>query len=453
MTTPTTSTYETNLPDIKDAQLWADTTFNHLLFLWNQGLEDAAHNRGWLWDDFWKAGNTLDCVLNYLVVRRPDNIKVVGPDFVNRSLTNLFDKLHYPSDPYHWRDDYGWWGNALMTAYINADALGIGPTSPLKDRIRKAAIEQCWNKLSDNADYNRDYKSPFGRSMFGEGYAAWNDHSAHDYEYLDNGNPRPEPEENYMPVPNSVTNLGFWALSIAMFEEIDRKNPISKYRKSMRDTTDWLNTYDSRNLMFNHCDLVNETPNPDAHKYWCALFNTKRDRAWTADQGAFLYCILKTLKSEPPGSPHRKILEDWLTRFAIGFLKGSNTLIDQNKVLREYDFDPPIKNDENSSNFNDNYCTGPGVLMRYLGYAMPMLDVTELKPYFAEVISASAESAWNNRTDDQIRCWWSKYLENTKYFPYYMASAGGKRTLWEFAFQTAALDLFVALLRLYPSPK
>jgi len=450
MNTPTTSTHETNLPDLKDAQLWADTTFNRLLSLWNEGLNDAANNRGWLWDDFWKAGNTLDCVLNYLVVRQPANTKVIAPDLLNRSLTNLFDKLHYPSNPYHWRDDYGWWGNALMTAYTNAEALGIEAKPELKERCLRAAIDECWNKLKENAEDNRNYKSPFDRSMFGEGYAAWNDHNAHDYEYDESGSPRVKPEETYMPVPNSVTNFGFWALSIKLFEELDNKDSQSKYLESMRDTTDWLNTYDSRNLMFNHCDLINETPNPEAHKYWCAVDKGRRDRAWTADQGAFLYCVLKTLQNEPPNSPRRKNLEGWLERFAIGFLDGSNTLIDKNKVLREYDFNPPVRNDDNSSNFNDNYCTGPGVLMRYLGYAMPMLTVTELKPYFTEVISASAESAWNCKlAEDQIRCWWDKYLENTNYFSYFSQSSGGKRTLWDFAFQTAALDLFVALLRLY----
>jgi hypothetical protein len=225
----------------------------------------------------------------------------------------------------------------------------------------------------------------------------------------------------------------------------------------MRKTFDWFHSFDSPALLFNKVALINETPNPDVHKYWCVEnVDGSRDRAWTADQGVFLFSLLKLITYEPSNSARYKNLLTILTSLQRGFFETTNTLIGSDNVLREFDFDV-VKHDDNNSNFNNNYCTGPGVFMRYLAYAYPMIADAKLSNILATTISASAVSAWNSRDwihGDEICCWYEADLRKTKYWQYYDKDVHdkdkpGREELWHLAFQAAALDLFVALLRLY----
>jgi hypothetical protein len=111
------------LPSLTTARSQADNVFSRLLTLWNDGLNQARWRSGWLWNDFWKAGNTLDAAVNYFVLRNPSNTKSTAPSLIDKSLTYLFDKRRFGTGP--WRDDYNWYGKAFANAYRNATVLGL----------------------------------------------------------------------------------------------------------------------------------------------------------------------------------------------------------------------------------------------------------------------------------------------------------------------------------------
>jgi hypothetical protein len=438
---------EVKLPAKETAEAWAKETYKVLTDLWDAGLSDAANKKGWLWEDFWKGGNTLDSVINYYsVLKLKKEYK-----YIEDSYNYLFSKLPYGTG--HWRDDYGWWGNAFVNAfkYIDSDEAASG----LKNDC-KAAAKQCWEWLYESAKDNKTYTSTCNRSLFGEGYAAWNGGSAEAYD-KENGKCRKNPggTYSYNSVPNSVTNLGFWALSNGIQEFLDSD---SKYLDSMRDSFDWMYTYhkSSPSLLLNKAELIFETPNPWAHRDanfnpndprgWCV----DPQRAWTADQGVFIYSAIKTLKKEANQNTARAKELTYLIKTILWSLVMKRVISD-NFVLHEFPTDPEKMQDNNASNFNDNYCTGPGVLMRYLGYSYPM--ISGFDPNFStqtkKLIVTTAAKAWQCRdAKGIIRCWHEADIKKTKYWRFYKLDSPAKN-LWDFAFQTAALDLFVAQLRLY----
>jgi hypothetical protein len=160
---------EKALPPKTDVEQWAQKTFDRLCYFWEIGLAKAKNQdenkKGWLFGDYWKAGNTLDAAINYLVVTR----KTDETSLVQRS----HDYVYFPREKYPhgaWRDDYGWWGNAFVNAYKNSKNLGL--TDNLRTKCR-AAAENCWKVLDTSARENESYKSK--AKYIGEGYAAWNE--------------------------------------------------------------------------------------------------------------------------------------------------------------------------------------------------------------------------------------------------------------------------------------
>jgi len=375
---------EGGLPNQTTVIGWTDKTFDKLLTIWSDGLAKAKNKRGWLWNDFWKAGNTLDAAINYFVVRNPANTRTTAPQLIDQSLRYLLDRRPYGSGP--WRDDYGWWGIACTNAYKNAAALGL--SSQLKEKCRQTAIGiNGWQVLYNSAIDSQSFApTTEAEKYIGTGYAAWNNGNVREYVNAPN---------TYTPVPNTVTNVGFWAFSTAIYESVDNNQ---KYLDSMRNTFDWFWMLADNGMLTNSRSLIFETPNPKVHPAWCR----DSDRAWTGDQAAFLCNCLKTLRYEPDASARRTNLNFLIDTLIQGFLADSNTLIGADGVLREFDSDMVVS-DDNNSNFNNNYCTGPGVFMRYLGYAYPMLASAQQNT-FATLISTSAQSAWNSRDSKyQIR--------------------------------------------------
>lgn len=421
---------------IKDATQWADDSYARLKDLYNNGLKLAANGQGWMWDDFWKAGNTLHCLVNYLVTRGKKDMSLPGaPQFVKRAYDILFDKLPYGTG--HWRDDYGWWGNAFVAAYKNAKNLGLDDETT--EKCRDGALE-CWICLHDSACFNEKDTNPADKYL-GAGYAAWNEGNVVDYL---------KTPDTYYQTPNTVTDVGFWALSLGMYEHVQNDE---KYLESARKTFDWFRSFPD-DMLINKYALVQETMNPAAHPGWCKPDRTTQSlqRAWTADQGAFIYCLLKTLSFEPKDSDRYKKMSALAQLLCQGYLNVTNTLIGKDWVWREFVHNPIAGGDH--SNFNNNYATGPGVLVRYLPDSFPLMPVdgfyANVRSTMAKAITTSANAAWNNRAAaNQIQLWYQKGLDKTPYEEYYGTP---NDDIWQFAFQTGALDLFVALLKVQPRP-
>ncbi|MCB9469825.1 MAG: hypothetical protein H6677_16265 [Candidatus Obscuribacterales bacterium] len=425
------SSQESSITTQSKFKEYADTTYQKLLPIWQDGLKEAENKSGWLYQDYWKAGNSLHAVINYLVAAgREDSDKLVK---------NNHDLVYQPRSSYPaggaWRDDYGWWGVAFANAYLNHDKLGLD--KDLANNCLNAA-QNCWNILSKNADDNESFRHAFpGNDIrtIGADYCPWNNEGAKSF------------VENYRqinPVPNTVTVCGFWSLTLSLYKIFYSSPDRTKYEEAIKKITDWysfLYTYHSTtqpNILFNSFGLVRETPNPWPHQIWC--FDL--DRAWSADQGVFWYCLIETKKIFGSASETYKQAESMLEYLVKGFLNDSGN--SSNALIRQLYFkefvtrDVPETKDSNLSNFNDNYCTGPGVFMRYLGYVGP----AEYK--LSTMVTYNANQAWSNRVsgDDLIRTWYDK-IENTPYKQYFVESS----QLWKFAFQVAGLDLFTTAMK------
>ncbi|HEY5813654.1 MAG TPA: hypothetical protein VIT23_13485, partial [Terrimicrobiaceae bacterium] len=321
------------LPSLTTARSQADNVFSRLLTLWNDGLNTARFRSGWLWTDFWKAGNTLDAAINYWVIRNPSNTKTTAPGLIDKSLTYLFDKRRYGTGP--WRDDYNWYGKAFANAYKNAALLGL--SSSLTNRCREAAITYgwtvCFNSATDSASYVPRNEA---EKYIGSGFGAWNNGNVR--EYVNSPNP-----STYTPVPNTVTNAGFWALSNLIYESVDINNPT--YLNSMQRAFDWFWMFLEPGMLRNSVGLILETPNAAVHPAWCRDPN----RAWTGDQGKFLCDCIKTRKKEPAGSARSTNLTFLIDSLVQGFANRTNTLIGSDGVLREFDSDTVVTDDNNSN--------------------------------------------------------------------------------------------------------
>jgi hypothetical protein len=364
-----------------------DDAFKRLCEVWDVGLADAKKGVGFLVKDYWKAGNTLDAAINYMVVTNTSDEK----GRIQDSYEYIYSKALYPA---HWRDDYGWWGNAFVNACRPAHAKILGlNTTQVKTYLE--AAEACWDVLRESADENQKYyddceDEELKRNLpsYGGGYATWNKNSVADYiknRTLDR-------------VPNTVTNVGYWALTIGLYE----LTKDVKYLQPMAQTFLWFNKMKTwlhltESMLLNKNNLIRETVNPWDHtQKWC--YDTSR--AWTADQGTFLYCLWKSMKY----------------------------------------------------NFNDNYCTGPGVLIRYVS----LIEDKYVQGLFVETIKNSAINAWEYRDKDpqqpqeitnQILCWYAP-IRDTQYKDRFLKDNDGDNApIWYFALQASGLDVLVAALR------
>jgi hypothetical protein len=205
----------------------------------------------------------------------------------------------YPERPYApWRDDYGWWGLAFARAVKYGDHLDLD--GPRIDACRHAA-QACWQILVSSAEENEKYgnakpntpQNEYKRKIIGSDYCVWNNSSAKEY------------DSTKSEVPNTVTNTGFLALGIALYEVEPEEKLKNLYKDAVKksltyfrnvlfnypDIKDVQQRVGPNNLLINDYGLIRETPNLNAHKAWCY----DRGRAWSADQGMMLYCLRKAM--------------------------------------------------------------------------------------------------------------------------------------------------------------
>lgn len=430
----------------------ADKTYELLLPVWEDGLDQGADGYGWLLADYWKGGNTLDAVINYLCTSGLQDTR----KFVERSLKLYGHKSKYP-DGGAWRDDYGWWGKAFVNAYINAKKLGLDDATTKKCL---AEADNCWTILNKSASENQSYGKGFdtAKKLVGAAYCAWNNDGAAEYFKSDTSRFL-DPH-----TPNSITNAGYLAISTEL-----RDNPNIKYRSVISTCyEEWLlmafefSASGFPNALLNDYSLIRETVRPDMHMNWC--FDL--DRAWSADQGIYIYNMLVATSKEsflPPAIKTRiqKLLDRLLSWYSPYPLNGDknaptrswNSLI-VDGIFRDFETKTiPSFLDANLSNYNNNYVTGPGVFTRYLGNGFALLS-DQYKELFRPILEKSATSAWENRDQntDQIRCWYAPF-EKSPYWQYYQwdkehnNERDPDNKLWELAPQVAGLDLFVACLK------
>jgi Glycosyl hydrolase family 76 len=147
-------------------------------------------------DSFWIAANTFQTFMDYWIATQqpPDKQisrgavqyfhKTVKADATREDLQALTKKGLDNHGP--WLDDYGWWGNAFMTALENAGALGMSPDDI---EVAQKGAEDCWQLM--NYGWDRKDTQPLGGGV-------WNCKTG-DFSGR-----------------NSVTNLQYWLLSVRL---------------------------------------------------------------------------------------------------------------------------------------------------------------------------------------------------------------------------------------------
>lgn len=425
--------------DLKVAEERAKAIFEGLYYnCWDL---DSANPDNWLWKDYWKCGNTLDSALSYLALV-PQEQRIVDPgDLIRKCYINVFIQ-RFEMGP--WRDDYSWWGLAFANGALNSKVLNLDQTDT---KVCHDSAVRCWNIMKMSAAENQKFSDKEEDVLIGAGFACWNGPTASAAQYV----AYHEHGLTYDFVPNTVTNIGFCALSIALH----RITGEDAYLDAMADTLRWFVRFKQYGgMLINEKGLVVETPNPRAHLPWCH----DPTRGWTADQAVFLHCLYEALALIDKKTKYADLvtpLTNLRNELENGYRNKSNTLINQDDlILREYNTtDVPLHGDPNWGNFNDNYATGPGVFMRYLGRFYPAMTEKNAAEVLAQVMQASAEGAWKHRIakNDGIgssyerMLFWYADVEDTRYRQYYI---NPNIQIWALLLQTNGLDLYTALIKL-----
>jgi hypothetical protein len=307
--------------------------------------------------DFWHGANALQTCIDYLVRRNlPDKDYILG---TADGVFGRFAQKH----PLWWRDDYGWWGNAFMSAPANRIHLGYF------DR----GYDIFFNRL---LRHSLDGWGLLNAAWSDQPYGPW-DNTTDDAGKLPGGvfnEPLGEPASDSMVRGrNSVTNEGYWLLCQglgALFPD----SPFAQEAERMKKWfAAWLSQksgglLDPRGLVRERPGGIYDAPN------WC----------WTGDQGLLYRALMNAGEAEAAGGIAKAVITN---------------LTDTNGILQD---------DQNMAlalqGYFIDYAAGKGVLLRNLlvpGEPAPAEPV-------ARCIKASAAAVWLTRqANNQFVYSWS----------------------------------------------
>jgi hypothetical protein len=336
--------------------------------------------KNWVFSDFWTRANTFDACLGFIsaaLARWPGDSEIAKRANATMDLIktdcDYFEKTVGGSGI--WVDDYGWCGNASLTAYTYLST--ISGSQDLAARFLDVA-RSCAANL---------YKTGWDPS----------------------GSPVPGGCRNSTTqeagVKNTVTNASFLLLSARLTGlSTGDANALRLHLAQTYYEYQWFDAWCS-NATYKYLQhfgdgfmaLVQERPHypPDYmgedHPKW------EPGWAWSADQGLVMGGfvefarlldnaeIVSTLRSIAPDADP-SALKTQLLSYANNLAGGAKgSLFDRDHVLQEAPF---------RSSFDDDpkdYVCGRGVLLRYLARVRDTIDVD-----LGTQISATAASAWNN---------------------------------------------------------
>jgi hypothetical protein len=364
-------------------------------------------------NNFWFGGNALHTCLDYMIAAG------VNDPAQDNLLVYAYEQIYKPvKDVAWWHDDFGWWGDAFVLAINNRAKFGYGGSNydALFRRLLTEA-EHCWNQMTwDGTD----------------AYGIPEDHAkgaAHLFGGVFNLKSLTEP----MAGRNSVTNEGFWLLSLGL----NKLQPSPAYQQAVNEANTWMRFWLSRSP--GTCDGKG-TGAPGILDAWCHVLerptgnSTVPEWFWTGDQG--LFCrALRTAAVEVPR------IEGILNAMMDSLMDSSNVLHENMSFVQLL------------GGFTGDYATGKGIFMR------SAIDLGAAPGgRLWQMMLASAQAVWCNRNikgdpgnpaapaANQFTFNWNR---NPNYEPIWLSS---KSTQLDFLIQQAAgQDALNAALVLDPT--
>lgn len=311
-----------------------------------------------------------------------------------------------------WRDDYGWWGGAFCTAIRNRAALGYG--DPAHDALFDALLAEsvrCWKKLEGN--------------WSDTAYSAEIDHAAHDADVVGGAfNVAPDGSDSpQLAGRNSVTNAGFWLLSLEL-EAITKDRSFGSRALAL---SSWVGAWEARGRagqpgLRDDRGLVFERPTGNAvFPAW----------TWSGDQGAVAIDSLRQLEKQM-GPPYTDSLAAQLVIAARDGLSVEGILTEDLAFRSEFD------------QFTVDYSTGKGICLRYLSDVCATLGPEWTAREFGTFITANASSVWARRdpaTGDLPFAWGAVQPREP---------ITGHEDIQPLVFHVSALDALSAASRFWP---
>jgi hypothetical protein len=351
---------------------------------------DRAQDK--LWDKafyesqgFWHAGNTLDTYVTYLVQSKQSRDPSGLVEFAQRKFDLYWGgKL---DEPDWWRDDYGWWGIAFLNVIENF----ASQLDPAVVAACTASANDCWQVMNTDWVKHRD----------------------------DKGNPlgvRNNPKNG---IANTITNVLFLVLAIRRYEVTKDKDALT----TAGAVFDWFYhmppppsppSPPGKNGLLNKNGLIRE------------LVGQDDDWAWTGDQGWFLRAcfLLSKYETDPDRLDHIKSLKDSL-------IASVESVLFVDDVVQDLPY---------QQNWDHNFATGPGVLLRQL--AIVNAEDKDQAKRWTNKIRKSAEGAatYSGWDIDNVKPNGAWNIHDSPYSMKQMEAYG----LWNLIIKTAAQDAFNA---------
>jgi hypothetical protein len=324
---------------------------------------------------FWMAGNAFQTAIESMVrTGQPDTFGVSGTPLAQEAVTFFNDAIPNADNPANWGkgeygywvDDYGWWGNAFVYAYNNANRLGYD--LPFVDTLLGNAAN-CWEAL----------------------HACWNSSSItgadqHGIAYTITGGIPNTSDDLLLAGRNCVTNECFWRLSTQLSQAVPAKTQY--YLDPKTNANNFFAQAKDLGILFDGNGLVLE-------RFYGLPITDSPNWTWLGDQGLFIACCNYNKYGNGPKAP-------WQDPTVLFSAIQKEKTTAEGKVLHE-DLAP-------WTDFRLDYACGKGTLMRNLMYlTIDSHNFGGQKSPYDDFLRSNAVALWKNKsTDGHFPFFWNK---------------------------------------------
>jgi hypothetical protein len=350
----------------------AENAYRGMLVRWNNMVHVKGPNAPPA--SFWITANTFNAFLDYWICtgQSPDqNITRPIVDYFHETVKeNATDddlkklaEQGLAKGP--WLDDYGWWGNAFLTAWENANALGFSGDDVA---MCKQSTINCWTIMKYGWDTKNTPPVPGG---------VWNC----------------QHEGWRLTGRNTVTNSVFWLMSVRLAALTND----SKYLDP--DSLQWFEDGFAKDLLFDKA----KDQNGNVYTVYTVrerfIGEHDSDAApgfyWAGDQGLFLRCLFEEKRTMQPAFAQLK------TQIVDAV---SSNMVDGQHVIHDHTMPKTL------DIFDNDYATGKGIFIRHALKLVQLTGNQDLK----DCIMASANFAWNTSTQEPDFNNYFQFCWNTK---------------------------------------